>query len=721
MTLFACATVFAEPHNWQIVDATLQQQLESNPELALQQAQELLKKENYSPDSNRAAWFALNEVIAHAQISMGLYDEAAHIANHLYKTHDSRLFTEYKARAILLKAMLAERHNDVEQTKETVQEGLALLANSKVSLNQSLQADLYSLLSKGYRESADYANALKYAKRAIELANNDSSRLARFHNKIGVIYDYTGNVELALKHHDLSLRLRQATDNQQGISDSLYNIGEIYRDMGRFPQALKHFLQALKVDESLGNPYHVANSHGKLGQVYLAMGKVDLALEHINHGIYITKKMNAPSDMAWQKSNLARAYIAKKQFDKALNIANDALQLAVAAKAKRTEHTVRMVLLDIFIAQKRVDKAAEQIDLLLSMANTGLQYQSELHKVSAQLYEQSGDTRNAYSALKRFVETQQKLHEYIEQRQSERVTQNVEVIRQEQALKLLQKEQALQQAKLDNLELQRKMVFLVLLLLVGVALMIYFRLRAKQKLANLSADMLATNLREKNQLLSDVSHELRTPLAALKLSIELLEHNIEPDTEKAYRKVHQKIAQLDHLIADIYRSAQYDNNVMQLIKQRVELNELVKDVVSDFKPQFDAQDQALDVEFMSEQLMCEVDPERFKQILINLLNNSLAYTHKNGQTHLCLQVVNLANKRRALLSVSDSEPGVTDEQLNKIFERFYRVDASRSRDSGGSGLGLAICKQIVLAHEGEIIAEHSDYGGITFKVLIDID
>nr|WP_238937618.1 tetratricopeptide repeat protein [Pseudoalteromonas sp. S16_S37] len=616
--------------------------------------------------------------------------------------------------------MLAERHNNTEQVQAKSKEGLALLEQQDAQLQQTLKADLYSLLSTSYRALADYGNALKYAKLALELSEGDLPKLARSHNQIGVIYDYSGNVELALKHHELSLNIRRQSDNQQGLSDSLYNIGEIYRDMGRLPQALKHFKQALKVDESLGNPYHIANSHGKLGQVYLAMGDIKRAQEHIEHGIYITNKMQAPSDAAWQMSNLARVYVAKGELYKAHEIANDALELAINAKAKRTEHTVRMALLDIAMAQKNTAEARTQIELLLSMPNTGLQYQQELHKINAQLYEESGDITEAYLALKRFVEVQKELYSYIEKRQSERVAQNVEVIRQEQALSLLQKEKALQQAQVDNLELQRKVVVLFMLLFLGVVLMFYFRQIAKQKMANLSAQMLATNLKEKNQLLSDVSHELRTPLAALKLSIELLEHNIEPDTEKAYGRVHSKIAQLDNLIGDIYRSAQYDNNVIQLQKQPADLSELLQDIVNDFKPQYQLKPQALVIDPLPEGLICEVDPERFKQIIINLLNNSLAYTYENGETHVSLQIIDCNGVNKAQLTVSDSEPGLSGAQLSKIFERFYRADSSRSRDLGGSGLGLAICKQIVLAHGGEIVAEQSELGGVTFKVLLNL-
>ncbi|WP_234401272.1 ATP-binding protein [Pseudoalteromonas sp. T1lg23B] len=708
---------FGSSHDWQEVEKQLFIQLDNDPKLALEQALEIAKKESYTPQNNREAWFILKEVEAHAQISLGDFTTAENIAEQLYQLHSAEQFPLYRTRALLLLAMLSERHNDAEKVFNYASEGLALVEQNNIS-DDLLTADLLSLISMSFRSQAKYAKALEYSKKSVELSHGDLAKQARDHNQIGVIYDYMGEVELALKHHELSLNIRRENNNQQGLSDSLYNIGEIYRDLGQYDSALLHFKQALLVDQSLGNPYHIANSHGKLGQVYLAMNELALAKLNITKGLEITRKMDAPSDTSWQLSNMARVYLAEKQLDKAWDVATEALTLALEAKAKRTEHTVRMALLDIAIAKKDKQAIRQQIELLLSMPNTGLLYQQRLHEINTQLYEESQEIEQAYLSLKKFVEVQQKLYAHLEEQQTERLKQNVEVVRQEQALDIMEKERALQKAKLDNLELQRKVVILAMLLLIGLLLMIYFRQMAKQRMANLMTRMLAANLEDKNQLLADVSHELRTPLAALKLSVELLEYNIEPDKDKAYARVHGKIAQLDNLIGDIYRSAQYDNNVMQLQKSDCDLVELLDDVVSDFDKRFKEKPQNLLVQRPSQAVICHVDPERFKQIIINLLNNSLNYTYENGTTQVSLEILEM--EQQVKLCVSDSEPGLNSEELDKIFERLYRSEASRSKDLGGSGLGLAICRQIVLAHGGNITAQHAQLGGVEFTILLDM-
>ncbi|TMO59514.1 histidine kinase dimerization/phospho-acceptor domain-containing protein, partial [Pseudoalteromonas aurantia] len=102
--------------------------------------------------------------------------------------------------------------------------------------------------------------------------------------------------------------------------------------------------------------------------------------------------------------------------------------------------------------------------------------------------------------------------------------------------------------------------------------LIFTRQKQKQRLFDVKAKLLADNLEQKNRLLADVSHELRTPLTALKLSIEALQFNLEPNIERAYIKVHSKISQLDNLIADIYRSVQFNNNALRLDKEACSVN-----------------------------------------------------------------------------------------------------------------------------------------------------
>ena len=110
------------------------------------------------------------------------------------------------------------------------------------------------------------------------------------------------------------------------------------------------------------------------------------------------------------------------------------------------------------------------------------------------------------------------------------------------------------------------------------------------------------------------------------------------------------------------------------------------------------------------------DIDKIKQVLANLLSNSTFYTDKPGK----IKFIATASAQSVTFSIEDTPPGVTDNQLVERFERLYRVDKSRSRQTGGSGLGLAICKSLIETHKGTIKAEHRVLGGVTILICLPL-
>jgi two-component system sensor histidine kinase BaeS len=111
------------------------------------------------------------------------------------------------------------------------------------------------------------------------------------------------------------------------------------------------------------------------------------------------------------------------------------------------------------------------------------------------------------------------------------------------------------------------------------------------------------------------------------------------------------------------------------------------------------------------------DPDRLSQLFSNLLTNSLRYTDKPGK----LEITVSQNNGKAIIEFNDSAPGVNEEDMDKLFDRLYRVESSRSRDTGGSGLGLAICLNIIDAHQGTITASQSRFGGLKVHIEFPLE
>ncbi|WDE08692.1 hypothetical protein SG34_032800 [Thalassomonas viridans] len=231
------------------------------------------------------------------------------------------------------------------------------------------------------------------------------------------------------------------------------------------------------------------------------------------------------------------------------------------------------------------------------------------------------------------------------------------------------------------------------------------------------AKMMDALMEKKNQLLADVSHELRTPLTALQLRIEALQHKMEEDVEASYDGLMKKVTDINHLIHDIYQLSKSDIGTLSFELKPYSCVELLNEVAEElagfahlhgFKWQ-----QHIAV---SPLLQLKVDKEKFTQVLHNLTNNSVAYTDAPGTIALTVEV-----KGEYLnVVIEDSSPGVAEQDMPKIFERFYRVESSRSRATGGSGLGLAICKSIIEAFQGSIDSSNSPLGGLAVEIKLPI-
>ena len=220
-------------------------------------------------------------------------------------------------------------------------------------------------------------------------------------------------------------------------------------------------------------------------------------------------------------------------------------------------------------------------------------------------------------------------------------------------------------------------------------------------------DRLERAFSRQRDLVSDASHELRTPLSVLRAQVELLDR--ETDEQRRHEgtaTLLRRLDELDRLVGDMLTLASAEAG--QLIEPRpIELGDFFEDLRRDL-PLFGERDYQLEAVDGT----LEADPDRLTQVLRNLVRNAVAHTSPGDQVLVAAQ----AHDGRVEISVSDTGPGIPADQLERIFERFHRLDQGRSRDRGGSGLGLAIARAIVEAHGGRIHAESTPGHGATFRV-----
>ena len=226
-------------------------------------------------------------------------------------------------------------------------------------------------------------------------------------------------------------------------------------------------------------------------------------------------------------------------------------------------------------------------------------------------------------------------------------------------------------------------------------------------------DRLAAAFATQRRFLADASHELRTPLTLIQSNAELALHEGDPspsERQDMLRTIAREAGRMGRLVADLLALARADEG-QPLARRRLALDTLLLEVYEQQRRLVD--DVRLDVAAL-EQVEVDGDPDRLKQLLLNLVDNALRYTPPGGAVGLGL----VRQRDQAILRVTDTGPGIPPEHQARIFDRFYRLDQPRTRDAGGSGLGLAICRWIAEAHGGQIDVASQPGAGSTFTVLL---
>ncbi|MGM0213464.1 cell wall metabolism sensor histidine kinase WalK [Enterococcus sp. AZ109] len=221
---------------------------------------------------------------------------------------------------------------------------------------------------------------------------------------------------------------------------------------------------------------------------------------------------------------------------------------------------------------------------------------------------------------------------------------------------------------------------------------------------------------ERRQFVSNVSHELRTPLTSVRSYLEALDEGAWQDEEVAPGFIQVTLGETDRMIRminDLLNLSRMDSGNQQMDLEFVNFNELVDYVLDRFDMMVTNQEKKYTIvrDFTERDLWVEIDTDKIMQVIDNIMNNAIKYSPDGGKITVHL----LETHNNVVLSITDEGLGIPKKDLDKVFERFYRVDRARARKQGGTGLGLAISKEVIKAHKGYIWVESVEGKGSTFS------
>lgn len=221
----------------------------------------------------------------------------------------------------------------------------------------------------------------------------------------------------------------------------------------------------------------------------------------------------------------------------------------------------------------------------------------------------------------------------------------------------------------------------------------------------------------RQEFLSNVSHELRTPLTAILAFVETLEAGAIDDVDSAHRFlsiIRKNANRMNELIGDILELSAIEAGNVQVRAERVEVNAIVNDVISSLATKIESQGVSV-INAVAREAIVFADARRLEQMLTNLVENAIKFNRENGRVTIRFEPRVNAGERDKIV-VEDTGEGIPAQHLERLFERFYRVDRARSREMGGTGLGLAIVKHLARAHGGEVTVSSELGKGSTFTI-----
>ncbi len=695
----------------QQVQPDLRQQLDDITEISLasiEQVNIILQK------ANRPTSILARAKLAYLYRELGELEEAKRILNALIAERE-RYSPEIQL--IVLRSYASfERAQNRYESAQQILEQQALPIALKYELDV---ARIYWQIGLNARYQYKLSDAKYYYLKAVELyqAEKKMKELAGVYASLGVMYESMDDMSNALLYQNKARKLYlEHGGSKSNIASSYFNIGEIFYKMKDYEQSLSYFEQALAIDKEVNDLNDMAYDYHRIGTLHMMREDYQQAIVYTEQAIKIFSELNASQTLARAYVQLAEIYQILERPEDQLSSLNLAQSANNKAPNEMQQRWIWHGYAQYYFQQEDLPNAEKFAQKALANANdldvNRFLYQDNL--ILAKVYATQSRHALSYQHLDKAHSAYLEIASEEQIKESARHKKDITLLEEQLRVEQLKKEAAQQSRLLAEEQTNRQrsyVVFAILLMLLIVAL---YLISQRRKIAVLEANLYADVLNQKDKLLADVSHELRTPLTALKIQIDALQHNIVDDVDASYQKLGAKVMDLNRLITDIYQLAQADTGELNLELEEHCLTTALLDWSEELEDYVLGKELIWQQSLQSLPSLVKCDLDRVRQVLQNLVANSCSYTDKPGTVKLATKL----SGKQLIIVISDSAPSVDTSELKAIFSRLYRVEKSRSRQTGGSGLGLSICQSLINAHHGEIYAEQSSLGGL--KVVIKL-
>ncbi len=533
--------------------------------------------------------------------------------------------------------------------------------------------------------------ALKYlnAAREIIIQSGNINSLSRIYHRLGGIYNKQKQYDKAIEYHQKSLEINLDLDFKLGISVNYNNIGNAYLELNQYSKAKDNYLKALVIKKELNDKKGIASTLNNIGLVFVRQKEFQKAITYHKQALDGYKELNNKRGIALCLCNLGNDNLETNNLPLAIEYAQNSLIISEDINSLLLQKKNYWTLSEANAKQNQFKKSRRYL----------------------KLYMVYNDSIVSAETVREIAEMEAKF----------------EVAKKEKEIVLLNSEKDKQNLRIEKQNLQRNMMIGMILLVLSVLFFLLWSYRNKQKLNKKLKEL---NL-AKSRFFANISHEFRTPLTLLLGPLEKLLNNPKQEEKEMIRLMHRNASRLLFLDNQLLDLAKLESGKLKLEVRKYDIIQALKGMSMSFESLAERQQISFQCIFHDGETEAFFDKDKLEKIISNLLSNALKFTPQNGAVIFEASIISdkmklpqrFKNKtgETLFISVSDTGKGISKEQQEFVFDRFYQVDSGIRRNFEGTGLGLSLTKELVELHHGVILLESEPGKGSTFKVYLPID
>ncbi|MBX7053291.1 MAG: tetratricopeptide repeat protein [Flavobacteriales bacterium] len=550
---------------------------------------------------------------------------------------------------------------------------------------------------------------------------------AGVHANLGGLYKKQQNLSEALKSFMKAEEIQKQCPDIGYHASTLYSIGTCYNSLEDFHRAIEYFNHSLQIEIAANNLSKQGNVHNGLANAYFGMKQYDQAAAEYKQSIYCFDATGNIYYKAYAFEGLAQMYDHTNALDSAIHYCRKALDIF------REQESVFDVVFEANLLAKFLKKAGQlkesevllQEILPMTYSENLPQDRMSLFKTLSELKQEQKQFAEAFAYLKKYTELKDSLDLDSKQSELAELAGKYETEKRDKQIAIEQAENQKQKQVILALIVGSVLAALIVLLLVFAYLQkrkSARQLREKNCEVELARQKAEHSEQMKQQFLANMSHEIRTPMNAITgLSRLLLDEVKEGKSAEYLQAIHHSSENLNVVLNDILDVSKIESGKLKVERIAFRWQDEVATVTAIYE--LKAIEKGLAFESTIDHTIPEFvwgDPARLAQILGNLLNNAIKFTHQ-GHIGLIVKVMTGQDQTQKLcFTVTDSGVGIEQEKLAVIFENFVQANLSDSRKYGGTGLGLSIAKSLAELMEGELLVRSEVGVGSEFSLIIPL-